>query len=62
MEIKRVITKETSGYNKAMKWHLVEFSNSGGRMSSWYKTQSEAEYAKNRHENIVGKYTTALRD
>ena len=53
-----VIIKEQSKYNKSMKWHLIEFTDAGGKVGSWYKTKKDAEYAKERHESIAGKYTT----
>jgi len=49
MDIK--IIKETSKYNKSMKYHLIETTAAGGKMGSWYKTQKDAEYAKTRRKN-----------
>jgi len=37
------ITRETSKYNKYMKWHLEYFrDNNSGLSSNWFKTQKEA--------------------
>ena len=53
-----IITKETSKYNKAMKWHLVIINENGGKDSAWFKTEKEALYEKARFENRdVNKYT-----
>ena len=36
------IKKETSKYNKYLKWHLIGQSITGGIFSQWYKTEKEA--------------------
>ena len=56
--MERMILKQTNKYKKGLKWHLVELTASGGKVSSWFKTKKDAEYAKERSRNIVGKYTT----
>jgi len=57
----RIIVRKTNKYNKSMKWNLLELTTAGGKISSWYKTKKDAEYAKNRHERIGNKYTTDCR-
>ena len=45
------ITRETSKYNKYMKWHLVTSSENFTR-SDWFKTRKEAEYAIEKSKNV----------
>ena len=56
--MERIIVRQTNQYNKGYKWNLLELTTAGGKVSSWYKTRKEAEYAKTRSENIGNKYTT----
>jgi len=56
--MKRIIVRQTNQYNKSFKWNLLEPTISGGKISSWYKTRKEAEYAKTRSESLGNKYTT----
>ena len=56
--MKWTITRENNKYNKSMKWHLMGESELG-KMSKWYKTQKEAEYAIHYYDIIVPeKYRT----
>ena len=53
------IKRETSLYNKSMKWHLVGVSQLG-KVSSWHKTRKEAEYQQYKNEVLTPeKYRTA---
>lgn len=36
------IKRETSAYNKYMKWHMIQISDNGSHSSLWFKTKPEA--------------------
>jgi len=55
------IKRETSKYNKNMKWHLIYYSDLGKR-SEWFKTEKEAKkHVKNSIERgKEGKFGTYM--
>ena len=53
------ITRETSKYNKNMKWHLIVEQGENQPCSEFYKTEREALNRKERIEQLdEEKYTT----
>lgn len=56
------IIKETSKYNKSMKYHLVGLNSLGAKFSNWYKTEKDAICDKLRHENRdIDRYTRTVK-
>ena len=54
------IKRETSKYDKSMKWHLIGIGLNGNKFSSWHRTEKEAIYSKNRYKITKNKFSVVV--